>query len=51
VRPVLALLGGIAVSAVGLIVVVGSPLDLAGVALIAAGAILAAVGYRTSAAH
>ncbi|HEX5395697.1 MAG TPA: hypothetical protein VFX74_01275 [Candidatus Limnocylindria bacterium] len=46
-RPVLALLVGIAVSVVGLIVVVWSSYDIAGVLLIAAGVLVALLGVRT----
>lgn len=45
-RPVLALLGGIAISAVGLLLVIGSEMDMPGALLIAAGAIVAAFGLR-----
>jgi hypothetical protein len=47
VRPVLALLGGIAISAAGLAVVLGSDLDLPGVVMITAGALVAAFGLRS----
>lgn len=45
-RSVLSLLGGIAVSAAGLLVVVGSAYDLAGALLIAAGVIVSMIGMR-----
>ena len=47
-RPVLSLLVGIAVSIVGLMVVVWSAYDIAGVLLIAAGVIVALLGVRTT---
>ena len=46
-RSVLALLGGIAISAAGLAVVLGSDLDLPGVVMITAGALVAALGFRS----
>ncbi|MGH2455157.1 MAG: hypothetical protein ACRDHD_02725 [Candidatus Limnocylindria bacterium] len=45
-RSVLALLGGIATSVIGLVVVLGSELDLAGALLIASGAAIAVLGLR-----
>ncbi len=47
-RPVLSLLVGFAISVVGLIVVLGSALDMVGVLLIAAGVVVALLGVRTS---
>lgn len=49
-RSVLSLLGGMAVSAAGILVVLASAADLAGVLLIAAGVIVAVLGPRRSAA-
>jgi hypothetical protein len=45
-RIALSLLGGIAVSAAGLLIVLGSVYDLAGVLLIAGGVLVALVGMR-----
>ena len=45
-RSVLSLLGGMAVSAAGILVVLSSAADLAGVLLIAAGVIVAILGPR-----
>jgi hypothetical protein len=47
-RPVVALLVGIAISVVGLIVVVSSELDIGGALLIVAGVIVALLGTRTA---
>jgi membrane protein implicated in regulation of membrane protease activity len=49
VRAFLALVGGAAVSIVGLLLALASDLDLLGVSLIAIGAVLAALGRRESA--
>jgi hypothetical protein len=45
-RSVLSLLGGMAVSAAGLLIVLGSTFDLAGALLIAAGVLVAGIGLR-----
>jgi hypothetical protein len=45
-RSILSLLGGIAISAAGVLVVLGSPSDLAGVLLIAAGVLVALLALR-----
>lgn len=47
-RSVLSLLVGLAISIVGLIVVVGSDFDIGGVLLIAAGVIVALLGVKTA---
>jgi hypothetical protein len=46
VRNALALMGGMAISAAGIGVVVGSAYDLAGVLLIGAGVLVGALGMR-----
>jgi hypothetical protein len=48
VRSIFSLLGGIAISLAGLLVVVGSDADVAGVLLIGAGVVVAIVGPMTS---
>jgi hypothetical protein len=45
-RSILSLLGGISISAAGLVVVVGSTYDLAGVLLIAAGVLVSMLALR-----
>ncbi len=47
-RPVLSLLIGLAISLLGLVVVLASALDIPGVLLIAAGVVVALLGVRTS---
>jgi len=47
-RSVLSLLGGMAVSAAGILIVLSSTADLAGVLLIAAGVIVAILGPRST---
>ena len=47
-RSIVSLLGGIAISLAGLLVVVGSAADLAGVLLITAGVVVALLGPMTS---
>jgi hypothetical protein len=51
VRNALALMGGMAISAAGIGVVVGSAFDLAGVLLIGAGVLVAALGMRLAGAR
>jgi len=48
VRSILSLLGGIAISGLGVMVVVQSSADLAGVLLITAGVVVAILGPMTS---
>ncbi len=50
-RPVLSLLVGLAISIVGLVVVLASELDIPGVLLIAAGVVVALLGIRTKRSH
>ena len=50
-RAFLALVGGAAVSLIGLLLALASDLDLLGVSLIALGALLAALGRRDPAVH
>jgi hypothetical protein len=50
-RPVLSLLIGIAISVLGLWVVVATELDIPGVLLIAAGVVVALLGVRTGRAR
>lgn len=45
-RSAISLLGGMAVSAAGVLVVIGSTQDLPGVLLITAGVVVAALGLR-----
>lgn len=45
-RPILSLFGGIAVSAAGFLIVLGSAEDVAGVLLIGAGVLVALLGLR-----
>jgi hypothetical protein len=45
-RPILSLLGGIAISAAGLLIVQGSDEDLAGVLLIGAGVLVSLLALR-----
>ncbi len=47
-RPVLSLLGGLAISIAGVIVVVRSTADVAGVLLITAGVVIAVLGPMTT---
>jgi len=50
-RSIFSLLGGIAISLAGLLVVVGSSADLAGVLLIAAGVVVALLGPMSAPEH
>jgi len=45
-RPILSLLGGIAISAAGFLIVLGSAQDLAGILLIGAGVVVSMLALR-----